>query len=473
MTQPSNTLEQIIENIHAGDDSTRNKAFEDIIECGSEAIVPLISLLDHPDEQIRDSAVWALCQMNNVAGPILIQELSNKNPLIRESASFCLGICKNTNASQALLLLLKDENEKVRETAAWSLVKIGVDDENTVKQIIACLDDESILVKETAQWILEHIGESAFEPLFQKLMESSSDNERIINILSRISPDKIDALLQLLETTQDIQKLSYLIQLIGQLRDPQSIECLLPFLNHNSRHIITHTVEALINIGELTIEPLFEKLEQGSISPTNEMMPLFIRHKSASVPQLIAMLQSSNNSLRIFAARALGVIEDRRAIEPCITGLKDSNIYFVEACARALSAFTNKLIIKPLTDCIMDSNYPIVKSNAIDALAGVLDSKAALQLLQKFTEASLTVKKRLLQLASYYPSSEAEELLQQALLIDDDECKMIALQGLRKIGTEKSIECVRDAIIKENPYISDEARSALKEIIERKQREVK
>jgi len=370
-------------------------------------------------------------------------------------------------------LLLKDENEKVRETAAWSLVKIGVDDENTVKQIIACLDDESILVKETAQWILEHIGESAFEPLFQKLMESSSDNERIINILSRISPDKIDALLQLLETTQDIQKLSYLIQLIGQLRDPQSIECLLPFLNHNSRHIITHTVEALINIGELTIEPLFEKLEQGSISPTNEMMPLFIRHKSASVPQLIAMLQSSNNSLRIFAARALGVIEDRRAIEPCITGLKDSNIYFVEACARALSAFTNKLIIKPLTDCIMDSNYPIVKSNAIDALAGVLDSKAALQLLQNFTEASLTVKKRLLQLASYYPSPEAEELLQQALLIDDDECKMIALQGLRKIGTEKSIECVRDAIIKENPYISDEARSALKEIIERKQREVK
>lgn len=185
------------------------------------------------------------------------------------------------------------------------------------------------------------------------------------------------------------------------------------------------------------------------------------------------MLQSSNNSLRIFAARALGVIEDRRAIEPCITGLKDSNIYFVEACARALSAFTNKLIIKPLTDCIMDSNYPIVKSNAIDALAGVLDSKAALQLLQKFTEASLTVKKRLLQLASYYPSSEAEELLQQALLIDDDECKMIALQGLRKIGTEKSIECVRDAIIKGNPYISDEARSALKEIIERKQREIK
>ncbi|HQI38816.1 MAG TPA: HEAT repeat domain-containing protein, partial [Spirochaetota bacterium] len=135
MAQPSNTLEQIIENIHAGDDSTRNKAFEDIIECGSEAIVPLITLLAHTDDQIRDSAVWALCQMSNVAGPILIQELSNKNPLIRESASFCLGICKNTNASQALLLLLKDENEKVRETAAWSLVKIGVDDENTVKQI--------------------------------------------------------------------------------------------------------------------------------------------------------------------------------------------------------------------------------------------------------------------------------------------------------------------------------------------------
>ncbi len=243
--------------------------------------------------------------------------------------------------------------------------------------------------------------------------------------------DKIDALLQLLETTQDIQKLSYLIQLIGQLRDPQSIECLLPFLNHSNRHIITHTVEALINIGELTIEPLFQKLKQGSISPTNEMMPLFIRHKSASVPQLIAMLQSSNNSLRIFAARALGVIEDRRAIEPCITGLKDSNIYFVEACARALSAFTNKLIIKPLTELIVDSNYPIVKSNAIDALAGVLDSKADCNY-AKFTEASLTVKKRLLQLASYYPSSEAEELLQQALLIDDDECKMIALQGYEK-----------------------------------------
>ncbi len=467
---PSNTLEQIIENIKSGDDIIRNKAFEEIIEYKDEAIPPLITLLSHPDEQVRDSAIWALCQMKEYASDTLIQELSNKNPVIRESAAFCLGICKNPHATKALISLLKDENEKVRETAAWSLVKIGYDDSNTVSDLVSCLYDDSILVRETSQWILEHIGEPAIEPLLQQLMQSSRNSDDIIHILSKIASSKLDVLINLLATTRDIQQLSYIIQLVGKLREPDAINHLIPFVNHSNRQIIITTIDALINIGELTIEPLFEKIHNESIFPINEMMPLFIRYKKFSVPKLIEMMQSPNNSLRIFAARSLGIIEDKRAIEPLIHGLSDPNPQFVEACARALGSFSNRLIIKPLTDLLINENYLIIKSNAIYALAKSLDEKSVPQLLQSFSDAPLIVKKRLIQLASHFPSEESENLLQQALTIDDEDCKMLAIQGLKHIGTEKSIDCVRAAIINENPFISDEARTALKGIIERKQR---
>lgn len=471
MTQyQSHTIEQIINHIQTGDDIIRNKAFEEIIEYGQDAIAPLITLLPHTDEQIRDSAIWALCEMKEYAGQALIQELSNKNPIIRESAAFCLGISKNSHATKALITLLKDENEKVRETAAWSLVKIGYDDPQTVQEIVNCLYDNSILVKDTAKWILEHIGEPAFEPLLQHLMKSSRNSDDIISILAKIASSKLDVLINLLTTTRDIQQLTYIIQLLGKLREPDSIQYLIPFVNHSNRQIIIITIEALINIGELTIEPLFEKINDESIFPINEMMPLFIRYKKFSVPKLIEMMQSENVSLRIFAARSLGVIEDKRAIEHLIQGLSDSNTQFVEACARALGAFSNRMIIKPLTDLIMNENYPIIKSSAIHALSKSIDSKTAHSLLETFNEAPLIVKKRLIQLASYFPSEESEILLQKALTIDDEDCKMLAIQGLKHIGTEKSIDCVRSAIINENPFISDEARTALKEIIERKQR---
>ncbi|MEW6526576.1 MAG: HEAT repeat domain-containing protein [Spirochaetota bacterium] len=468
--QPSHTIEQIMEQIQTGDDSIRNKAFEEILEYGKDAIVPLITLLSHPDEQIRDSVIWALCQMKEYAGQALVQELSNKNPIIRESAAFCLGICKNPLASKALIPLLKDENEKVRETAAWSLVKIGFEDPQTIQDIVSCLYDDSILVKDTAKWILEHIGEPAFEPLLQQLMQSSRNSDDIIPILAKIASPKLDTLINLLTTTRDIQQLSYIIQLLGQLREPDAITYLIPFVNHSNRQIIITTIDALITIGELTIEPLFGKINDESIFPINEMMPLFIRYKKFSVPKLIEMMQSPNPSLRIFAARSLGVIEDKRAIEHLIQGLSDPNPQFVEACARALSAFSNRMSIKPLTQLIMNENYPIIKSSAIYALSKSIDSNTANSLLTFFHDAPLIVKKRLIQLASYFPSDESENLLQQALAIDDDDCKMLAIQGLKHIGTEKSIDCVRAAIINENPFISDEARTALKEIIERKQR---
>ncbi len=467
---PSHTIEQIMQHIQQADDTIRNKAFDQILEYGKDAVVPLITLLSHPDEQVRDSAIWALCELKEYSGQALIQELENNNPLIRESAAFCLGICKNPHATRALLFRLKDENEKVRETAAWSLVKIGYDDSHTVQEIVNCLYDDSILVKDTAKWILEHIGEPAFEPLLQQLMQSSRLSHDIISILAKIASPKIDVLINLLTTTRDIQQLSYIIQLLGKLREPDTIQHIIPFVNHSNRQVIITAIDALINIGEITIEPLFERINDESIFPINEMMPLFIRYKKFSVPKLIEMLQASHSSLRIFAARSLGVIEDKRAIEHLIQGLSDSNPQFVEACARALGAFSNRLVVTPLTDLIMNANYPIIKSNALYAISKSIDSNTALNLLASFSDVPLIVKKRLIQLASYFPSEESENLLQQALSIDDDDCKMLAIQGLKHIGTEKSIDCVRAAIINENPFISDEARTALKEIIERKQR---
>ncbi|MGQ9844096.1 MAG: HEAT repeat domain-containing protein [Spirochaetota bacterium] len=465
----THSIDTIIEDIQTGDDTIRNKAFEEIIQYGEDAIVPLITLLSHPDEQLRDSVIWALCQMKEFASEALIQELSNKNPIIRESAAFCLGICKNPHATKGLIPLLKDDNQKVRETAAWSLVKIGYNDPETVHKIVNCLCDNSILVKDIAQWILEHIGEPAFEPLIQQLLQSSDNSDATISILAKISSSKLDILINLLTTTCDIQQLTYIIQLLGQLREPDAIHYLIPFVNHTNRQIIITTMDALINIGELTVEPLFDTINDESIFPINEMMPLLMRFKKISVPKLIEMLQSPNLSLRIFAARSLGVIEDKRAIEHLIQGLSDSNPQFVEVCARALGAFSNRLIIKPLINLIFNENHPIIKSNAIDAITKSIDSKTANELLIMFNDVPLIVKKRLIQLASYFPSEYSENLLQQALNIDDDDCKMLAIQGLKHIGTEKSIDCVRTAIINENPFISDEARTALKEIIKRKQ----
>ena len=67
----------------------------------------------------------ALGQFGNVSAPQLIQYLSNPDPVIREFAANQLGNIRSKNAVEPLILALKDENWRVKNSAANALSDIG------------------------------------------------------------------------------------------------------------------------------------------------------------------------------------------------------------------------------------------------------------------------------------------------------------------------------------------------------------
>ena len=88
--------------------------------------------------------------------------------------------------------------------------------------------------------------------------------------------------------------------------------------------------------------------------------------KPAAEP-LITALKDKDISIRIGAARALGEIEDNRALEPLIVALKDENASVRMWAAEALGEIKDNLAVEPLMTVLKDED-PHVRIAAESAL---------------------------------------------------------------------------------------------------------
>ena len=225
-------------------------------------------LLKHIVESLADSRgmvrlelTLALGKIGMVATPFLTASLVNHpNPVVRRSCGKALAQIGDASSIPFLVrTLLKDQDTVTKSSAAGALAKMGVQAVPALLQVIA--GDHPGTAKGHASWALSLIEAEAIEHLYNAINSPSADVRCAV----------IGAFANLVSNEEDCQIINLFI---SSLTDPAA----------NVR------VEAAAALGKIGYQP--------------------------SIPNLINLLNDSDDEVVKAAILALGKIGDHTALEP-------------------------------------------------------------------------------------------------------------------------------------------------------------
>ncbi|MFH1963564.1 MAG: HEAT repeat domain-containing protein [bacterium] len=289
--------------------------------------------------QRDDAANLSWEKINDPGIDVLIAATRDQDVEIRRCAVAALGKTRNEKAVEPLIALLNDDDWRTQRNAVIGLGKIGEIANKSVPCLINLLNP-SLGIPPTIWTVRGNVaialGKMNDQSIMPQLIKSLKDEDGFTRCCAA-------------EAIGNLKRRATLAGK-GTLTVDKAIVPLIELLNDTDASVQGAAVSALIDIGSSCIPCLLESIdrtnanppttniEQGqalSLQPTNKIHAFTIfgkLHAAQAVDMLINNLLSeespSNKDKKIAgsAARALGEIGDRRAIEPLIKKLKDVNL---------------------------------------------------------------------------------------------------------------------------------------------------
>ena len=332
-----------------GDVTKRDRAAQDLIRLGPDAVPVLLEAL-----QTKDANLLSLCQQILAripsATPLLIKTLKAAHPIIRGRVAEIFGVNKDLNASPALLEALQGEYFTVRSRAALALGKIGepkaiqplihaLEDPEDEVRIAACLalgffkdpstfdditnvllDDPKIEVRQAAARALGNTGLAAALPyLMEALHDSYWWYEReyaASDLLLAIEKMGVAAVSPLIEALRDkegtVRKFAAI--LLGKLGDPRAIEPLSMALYDLHHEVGKVSADSLAQFGVAALDVLVEALSHPEMwIRIHSITALSKINDGRVIPILLEMLNDPEREVKKQVIEALGSLRDPRA----------------------------------------------------------------------------------------------------------------------------------------------------------------
>lgn len=361
------------------DVTRRERAAQDLIRLGSDAVNPLIEALQTRDGNLLPYYQQILARIPS-ATPLLLKALASAHPIIRGRAAEVFAISKDRSAVPALLEALRGEYFTIRSRAALALGRIGdakavqplihllKDPEDEVR-IAACqalsffkdpstfdeitnvlLDDPKIEVRQAAARAL---GDTKHPAALPYLMEALHDSfwwyEReyaAVELLSAIEKMGAAAVTPLTESLQDKEGTvrKFAATLLGKLGDPRAIEPLGMALYDLHHEVGKVSAESLARFGVPALEILVEALSHPEMWIRIHAIEALSKIKDARVtPILLQMLNDPEREVKKQVILALGKLKDPRssmALQEIVSNRADRELHTLakqalEAIARA------------------------------------------------------------------------------------------------------------------------------------------
>lgn len=150
---------------------------------------------------------------------------------------------------------------------------------------------------------------------------------------------------------------------------------------------------ALASMGKPAFEPLTNELANANVSvrrnaawAIGELTNMPTGQRADAVPQLVSLLNDSDEWVRMAAARALGELRDERAGERLISALSDSQWRVRELAAWALSEMKEERAVKALCSVLLADSQAEVRRSAAEALGEIRSSEAIFSLKQALND---------------------------------------------------------------------------------------
>ena len=184
----------------------RWKTAQSLVKIGAPSVEPLISVLQHPDSDVRWKAAIALGEIGDLrATEPLIRQLSDSDRFVKSRIAHALGMI-GAPVVRPLIRMLREGDGNQRWGAAIALGRIK--DPQAVEPLILALADKYENVRAEAAAALVAMGEPAITPLirFLKFSEGSVRIEVMTALGELHAADAIEPLLQMLEKADEVER---------------------------------------------------------------------------------------------------------------------------------------------------------------------------------------------------------------------------------------------------------------------------
>ena len=338
-----------------GDVTKRERAAQELIRMGADAVPPLIEALQTKDQNLLLLYQQILARIPS-ATPSLIKTLDTAHPISRGRVAEVFGINKDRSAVPALLEAIHGEYFTVRSRSALALGKIG--DRRAIQPLIGLLKDPEDEVR-----IAACLGLGLFK-----------------------DPSTFDDITNVLLDDPKIEVRQAAARALGNTGLPSALPYLMEAL-HDSYWWYEREYAA----GDLLLA--IEKMGTATVDP------------------LIAALQDKEGTVRKFAATLLGRLGDPRAIEPLGMALYDLHHEVGKVAAESLARFG----VPVLEILVQALSHPEmwIRIHAIEALSKIKDSRVTPILLHLLKDPEREVKKQVIHSLGALKDPRSSKALQE------------------------------------------------------------
>lgn len=332
------------------DSAKRDRAAQELIQLGADAVSPLMDALQTQDLSLLTIYQQILARIPS-ASLELTKALKSAHPIIRGRVAEVFGIRKDKSAVPVLLEALHGEFFTVRARAAIALANIGdprvipellplLKDREDEVRMAACvavgrfrdpstfdelanvaLDDTNIEVRQAA---VKALGDSKDPAAIPFLMEALRDSfwwferEQAVSVLLNAIEGVGEAVVEpLIEALGDREKTvrKYAILILGKMRDIRAIEELGMAVYDLHHEVSQAAAKALAHFGAPAVDVLTEALvHPESAVREHAILGLGQIRDERVVPLLIEMLGDPDREVKRQAIQSLGDQRDARAI---------------------------------------------------------------------------------------------------------------------------------------------------------------
>jgi len=433
-------------------------------EYGQEGLTALIHAFKSNRIVGRDMKSYLSTFYDKSVIDIFIKLLGDSKEAIRNFAMEVIEKRGGVSAVGPLVNAIKGGNFLQKRSVVELLKKMG--GTAVTDKVMPLLDGDDREAKGAVLDILSGIGgEKGIESMVRLL--SASDwwvRKKAVTALCKLKdPAVIEPLLNQLDKENDPKIKKVVIQTLGEIGNTDSAKRLLPQLTEDDLIVRQMVVEAVEKTGDVSIIPhVIDSMKESDVNVRRAGVEILQKIKDPiAITSLIQRLQDPDWWVREIATDALADIRTPAINEQILKLFESGDENVRRAAVEFFKRVPDKIAYDSLVKMLKDADW-WVREKAVEALGKLKNAKAIEHILPLIddTDVRLAVPSALGEIGG----EKATSILCDFLNDPDRAVRQSAVKALGVINNEETLPQIKEAVLDEDPSVSEAALNVIREM---------